>query len=370
MGVLPRVVVDARMLGEHGHGIANYVSDLAFGLAELRGSVKLPYDLIFLVAKKKNVATQLANFPTFETTYPFLHPLENWEIPETLTRLRADLYHSTSFSSLPFCPCPYIQTIHDLNHLTYGSIGKKLYYLFWLRRFANNARKIVTVSEFSRQEIAKWFSLSEGQIAVAENAIRVPMLERIAGPSEALIRAAGLRHGKYFFALSSMKRHKNLAFLVRAYEAYRREAGPNEVWPLVLPVPEGSFRNEGVLCLGAFSNEEAMSFLKHAGAFLFPSLYEGFGRPPLEAVALGVPVIVSEIPPLREGLSGVLEGERLFLSPNNIKAWQEALLKAAHGEMARPGAETKVWISSRYSARGLAEKMDVVYRSTIRKFTG
>src|SRR3989344_5275949 len=136
MGILPRVVVDARMVGKHGHGIANYVIDLAYGLSELRGEGKLSYDLIFLVAGKGNRLVQLANFPPFTTDYGFLHPLENWEIPQILTRLRADLYHSPSFASLPFSPCPYIQTIHHLTHFRFGGLSTRLYYATLLKRFA------------------------------------------------------------------------------------------------------------------------------------------------------------------------------------------------------------------------------------------
>lgn len=367
MGVLPRVVVDARMVGGVGHGIAHYVMDLALGLAELREAKKLTYDVVFLVHEKRRKQTNLGNFPTFHVNSPFLDMRENFEIAEVLTRLRADLYHSPSFSSPLFCPCPTIQTVHDLNHLHFGSLATKLYYHLLLKRFAQRSRHLITISDFSRQEIAAWLDIPEEQISIVKNAIRPDLLAKSAAGSVGLLREHALEDKQYFFTLASARKHKNLKRLLRAYRYYRREAGA-KAWPLVLPIPHGRSLGDGVLALGPLDTANAMMLLKHSGAFFFPSLYEGFGRPPLEAACMGVPLIVSAIPSHREGLAGVPEDEYTLIAPKNVMGWRDAMLAAARGELKAPGAAAKQWIAENHSVQRMASQMNEIYVRNIRRF--
>lgn len=367
MGVLPRVVIDARMVGGVGHGIAHYVQDLALGLAKLRENRRLAYDVIFLVDENRRKQVSLANFGTFDVSAPFLDPRENLEIAETLTSLRADLYHSPSFSSPLFCPCPTVQTIHDLNHLHFGSIATKLYYHWMLKPFARKARHLMTVSEFSRREIAAWLKISEDDITVVKNAIRPEMLSKASSGSVGLLREHEIREKQYLFTLASGKSHKNLRTLVRAYKNYRERMGA-KAWPLVLPTSGKQKPMSGLLELGPLDTPNAMMLLKNAGAFFFPSLYEGFGRPPLEAACLGVPVVASAIAPHEEGLAGVAKSEYRLISPTDASAWVEAMVDATEGRLSAPGEAAKKWITENHSISHLAETMDAIYVSNIRRF--
>lgn len=368
MGYLPRVVVDARMVGGVGHGIAHYVIDLAYGLARLREQRKLGYDVIFLVDEKRNRQALLANFPTFAVHAPFLDPRENLEIPEVLTRLRADLFHTPSFSSPYFCPCPAIQTIHDLNHLHYGSLFHGIYYRLFLKRFARAARLVLTVSQFSRFEIAEWLDREEDSIEVVENAIRPELLDSAAKGSEGLLHEHRLQKGQYHFCLASLKKHKNLRTLLAAYAAFRKNVGAEKAWPLVLSLSPEKVRAPGVIALGPLDTANAMMLLKHSGALYIPSEYEGFGRTPLEALAMGVPIVASRIAPHIEGLAALPQQGVRFVDPQNTPAWSEALAASQLAGNERPGQATRAAILERYSVFKLAETMDQVYLKSIRRF--
>lgn len=196
----PRIVVDARFVGPVPHGFARYVSRMAEGLAHLREGGSLPYELIFLRGRATPPEV-LREFGSVEVGARFLSPLEWVEIPAILRKLGAALYHSPTFSSLPRSPCPHVVTIHDLNHLTYGSWKERLYYEKLLRRFSHGARAVMTVSEFSRVEIARWLGLPETQIAVVRNALEprflYPVSDQVADP---VLARLGLQAGVSFFA--------------------------------------------------------------------------------------------------------------------------------------------------------------------------
>src|SRR5689334_15606368 len=110
---LPKVVIDARMVGPIPHGIARYVTELAKGLKKLNDTVPLPYHPVFLTHGSE-AGPEIQSFETLSTQISFLNWREIIEIPVLLKKVRAGAYHSPSFSSLWSCPCPSVITVHDL----------------------------------------------------------------------------------------------------------------------------------------------------------------------------------------------------------------------------------------------------------------
>jgi hypothetical protein len=148
------LVIDGRMLREQGHGIALYLSDLLSGICESK-TLFLTYRITVLTPAGSGpwihhyIPEQVAKW---ETDTSFLSPQEIWQIPLLLKKIQADLYFSPSFSSLLHYPCPHIQTVHDLNHLHYGSLFQKIYYRFLLAPSLHKARAIITVSNFHKKK--------------------------------------------------------------------------------------------------------------------------------------------------------------------------------------------------------------------------
>lgn len=366
---LPRVLIDARMVGEVPHGIARYVAGIAEGLRSLG---ELPYEPVFLVST--GVATGLFSpFRTVVSKVPFLHPLEGIGLHHVLFQERAALFHSTSFSSLPFAGfgavCPWVQTVHDLNHLRFGGFLKRAYYGLILRPFFARASALLTVSDFSRNEIASWAGIPPNRIEVTWNPLFRP-----AESDPAFFMRAGLREGLYFACVSSAKPHKNIPFLLRAYSEYRSAAESQAVVPIPLAL---SLKKEelcalsegrlppGVLALGTLSDREVSAFREGARATLFPSLYEGFGLPPLEALLSRSPLLVSRIPPHEEGLSGVEGGFLRKLDPEDLQAWKAALLEWTRSAPPKPSQVVVEGLLRRFSSRALGESLDRVYRRVL-----
>jgi glycosyltransferase involved in cell wall biosynthesis len=378
------VVIDARMVGERLHGIARYVTLLIEGLRRLRSSAdvssadvssagsgqerSLSYEPVLLVAPGMESSPLFAGFRTSTEATPFLAPSEQWRIPNSLRALGAALYHSPSFASLLWCPCPAVQTVHDLNHLRFGGWKERLYYGRVLRPFARRARALLTVSEASRAELSPWVGRTD--VEVVYNAVE-PRLggkpsPAVIGLQERLLARHGLDRGAFFLSLSNQKPHKNLPLLVAAHARYRAQGGR---WPLVLSVPD-THAGPGVLALGGLAEDEAEALLRSAGALVFPSLYEGFGLPPVEAAAVGTRVVLSDIAAHREALAPVADhGDPLWVPALDREGWVKALARveaeaaARLQERTRKSAEGAVQtLSERYSVLRLGAAMDRVYR--------
>ncbi|MGZ3727996.1 MAG: glycosyltransferase family 4 protein [Bdellovibrionota bacterium] len=347
----PRIVVDARMAGPVGHGIGLYVQQMAIGLSRLN----LPYEVFYLLAPDAPADSPLRSLPHAVTTVPFLSKKEPFRLAPEIRQFAPALYHSPSFSSLLRYPCPHIQTVHDLNHLQFGSRAQKLYYRFVLLRSLSGASRVLSVSETSALELREWM-LHHGvdqMVEVAPNAIEPFPVEN----DSAVLRRFGLETGNYFFALSNPKPHKNLPLLERAYLRARSKRS----MPLLALSIHGRSEN-GVVRTGPLAGAEVGALLRNAKTFYFPSLYEGFGRPPLEAALAGTVPVVSSLSVHREVLAGVSEAQ--FLDPAAESRWEESFLRQANCSD-RVSESSKDWIRTTWSVARLAAAMDHAYRECL-----
>jgi glycosyltransferase involved in cell wall biosynthesis len=373
-----RVVIDARMVRGTPHGFARYVTAIAAGLQRVS---ELSYEPVFLVSGHatragEEPASHFRGFHTVETGARFLSPVELIEIPILLRRLGASLYHSPTFSSLRNAPCPWIVTVHDLNHLKYGGWKEKVYYERLLKPFVKKARALATVSEFSRKELAEWSGWDAARIDVVHNAIDPAFMERV--PAERIAETAarfGLRVGQYFFCLSNPKPHKNLGRLVAAFSRYRQRDIPlapgrggaaPAYWDLALNLRAGELEaGDHVHLLGPPSDEDARALMAGAGAVVFPSEYEGFGLPPVEAACLGAPLVVSRIAPHREALGDLVQGEVLWVDPSDTEAWAVALGRATGGAVLGASIESRSALMKHFSVAAIGTHMDRIYRRVL-----
>lgn len=169
------------------------------------------------------------------------------------------------------------------------------------RRIARVAEHIVTVSEFSKGEITRYYGVAPEKISVVYNAWQ--QMQRIAPDEKIFTRVPQLRRGEYYFSMANLLKNKNFPWVLRA-----AKNKPDAVFAIA---GDGSLAQEArrlgladlpnVVYLGYVSDGEAKALMHHCKAFLFPTLYEGFGIPPLEAVACGAPrIYVSDTPCMRE----------------------------------------------------------------------
>ena len=348
---MPLLIIDGRM--PSGSSFANYVSGLAKGLSNI--APKSAYEVVFLTRPEQKIF----DFRTIECNIPFLHPKEIFKIPSILKKNKADLYHSPSFSSLLYYPCPHIITVHDLNHLQFGNFAHKIYYNILLRKALLGAKTAVSVSQFSAAEIKRW--IPRLTIECAYNPIE-KQAELSPETESKILNKFKLQKNSFFFCLSNSKPHKNLDFLKSAYQKF----STTEKTPLPLVISTQSIaQSNGIHHIGFLNNEEMACLLKNCSAFFFPSLYEGFGRPPLEAALYEKALVVSKIPPHVEALCLLPENEKLLLSPKNETEWSNAFQLAQNKKLAPVSLASKNKILDFYSAASLAKKMDGIYKNAL-----
>lgn len=212
---------------------------------------------------------------------------------------RGDWLFSPGYNAPLITGRPYVFVIHDLNHIDRidnSSVLKRIYYRLILRRLCHHARAVLTVSEFSKQRIIDWFGLDASRVFNVGN-----------GVSESF-KADGPRHELpkgYVLCVSNRRGHKNEEGLL---QAFARAALPHDL-KLVLTGDASDKLAELARSLGignrlVFSgkvSETELAALYRGALFLtFPSFYEGFGLPIVEAFACGTPVITSNLTSMPE----------------------------------------------------------------------
>jgi glycosyltransferase involved in cell wall biosynthesis len=248
-------------------------------------------------------------------------PLDSWFLARTLRELgHGDLFFSPGYNTPLSCPSPFVFTIHDLSHIYCPEASSpliRLYYATVMKRACRRAATILTVSEFTRKQTIDWSGLSPEKVL------------NVGCGVDPTYHPKGDSYGlpfPYFLSVSNRRRHKNEFRLVEAFvmanlDPRIRLVFTGEPIPDLVRRIETHHLRSRVDFVGAVPEAKLPSLYRGAEALIFPSLYEGFGLPVLEAMACGTPVVTSNVTAMPE----VAGDAALLVDPTSVEQIAEAM---------------------------------------------
>ncbi|MFA9219788.1 MAG: glycosyltransferase family 4 protein [Sediminibacterium sp.] len=263
----------------------------------------------------------------------------DYSVPFVLKKIKADIFVSPDAHASRRCPVPQLTVIHDINFVHYPEFMPKKYANYWNSRtadFVKLSTRLATVSEFSRADISKTFNVSETAIDVLCNGIDhtfVPVEEH----KKEVIRDRFSQGKKYFLFVGALHPRKNIHRVVEAFNAAVEQGvesslviAGNKFWnypELDSALAKINYRTN-IRFLGHVHTADLPVLMSAAEGLIFPSLYEGFGIPLIEAEACGVPVVASKGTVMEE----VSNGSAFFVNPTVVSEIAEAIVKIEQGQ--------------------------------------
>ena len=266
---------------------------------------------------------------------------EHWGLARAARRAKVDLYHSPHYTLPLPIHCPAIVTVHDLIHVRFARFfpaGAGIYARTIAGAAVRKARLVLVDSSHVRDDVQEILGVSSDRVRVVPLGISREFTRRSAEETERFLRER-LLPSAYFLYVGARKKHKNLALLIDALG----KLPPSERLPLVLSGPAWTMahplaqraQRTGVLsCIhfaGALHDDDLALLYSGAALYLQPSLDEGFGLPPLEAMACGTPVLSSPAGALRETLGDAA----VLLPPSEPEVWAEAMTELLQNSLRR-----------------------------------
>ncbi len=293
-------------------------------------------------------------------------------LPMQMQKHQIDLFHSPHYVLPVARPCRAVVTIHDLIHLFYPpSKAAAAYARAMMTAATRSASRVITVSRSSRDDIVRVLRVDPEKVVVIYNAVDESFRPLDRGRAkEAVAREIDV-DGDYILCVSNSLPHKNLARLIRAFGKLRSRGFEGR---LVLAGMEPAGAPELIRTVDRLGLGDAVLFpgfvpipflpILYNGARLtvFPSLYEGFGLPPLESMACGIPAVVSDTPAISE----VVGDAALRVDPKSVDAIEEGIVRLLDdGDLYRSYVERGIERTGAFSWAEAAERTLRVYREVI-----
>jgi len=361
-----------------GSGISTYLMGL---IRIYKKKHVLNKNLNYLVREYTRV---ISNAPEFLNQYRFQSNIyslnEQIFYPSILNS--KDVLHVPHYNAPLRFPGKLVVTVHDLCHLVmkdfFKGPAKRFYANIFMGQVLKKASWIITPSHFTKGEIIKHFSIDPKKITVIHNGLDPHFYPRTIKEQKTAQKANGFPKS-YLLYVGNVKRHKNITRLIQGY--YRTWKKKSDLPKLYIvgqsdqgydPYNEATsdydevppdFEKQ-VIFKGYISYEDLPALYSGADAFVFPSLYEGFGLPPLEAMACGTPVIASN----NSSLPEVLGNNVLFVDPYDINNITSSILKICqNAELVERCIKNGLKHVKQYSWEKSAEKHIEIYHSLASK---
>lgn len=307
------IVVNCRFLTQPVTGVQRFAEQILTELVPLRD------DLVLVAPPGELRRAEIGGALVQQIGTRGGHVWEQLELPRYLRAHGRPLLLSLT-NSAPMLYRPQIATVHDISFERFPetySRGYRWFYGTMTPRVLRRARTVITVSEFSRAEIGTRHPSAAGRLRVVPNAVDSRFSQAVHAE----------QRPPYFLVVASRSPHKNLPRLVDAFRTHVVSTGSGTRLLLIggagaaFAGGEELHADESVVALGRVDDDRLIELYAGARGFLFPSLYEGFGIPPLEAQATGTPVASSDRPAMRE----VLGDSALWFDPESIASIADAI---------------------------------------------
>lgn len=374
------MVFDAHALSPHRSGIGEYSGHLIRAiLEECRAQVALHLYVpsgIHPVHSGDDVARLTADVRDGD----FFRASHQWRLPWLLRGGRYDLLHTPDFLVPWSTPVPVISTVHDIIPIVHPeflarSLKVRLLPLFraWARHAVRSSAAVLTVSARSRNDLVRLLGANPARITVIPAA---PTLEPTGAELSADL-AALLPARKYFLYVGRSDPYKGLAHLLRAFARARRDHGLAGLRLAVAGKRDARYDSSAlvdelglaghVIFLDYVDAATLSALHAHALAYVHPSLYEGFGVPPLDAMRHGTPVVCSD----RSALPEVAGDAALYVDPEHVGNFSNALREIAENATLRRDLVRKGFLNvRRFSWNQTAKDTVSVYMRVAARFAG
>ena len=358
-----RIGIDARLHHYTQGGIARYARRLIWALARIDSTDQF---VVLQSRHETDPIVEQANFRRYAAWTPPHHRLEQLSLPLELTRLGLDLLHSVDFIPPFRRRCRAVITVHDLAFLLYPHLVTKESQRYYrqIRRAVASAEGIIAVSEATRQDMQRLLGVPPERVEVIHHAPDghfQPLEDKTQVVQ--FCEQRGLPLG-FLLWVGVIEPRKNLVTLLKALALLKPHwpdgepalvlAGrPGWLYQDTLQLIDQLRLSQNVILFEPNSTSDLLMLYNSATIFVFPSLYEGFGFPPLEAMSCGTPVISSNTPSLAE-----VQGEAaLYVDPLDEEAWAKTIQRLWNDAPLR----------EELSRRGLARASQFTWRSTAEK---
>ena len=305
-----RIGIDARKL--HDFGIGTYIRNLLRQLARLDRETEF---VVFCRPGDREALTSLGeNFRPVPERSANYSVAEQLSIPLALRREGITLFHAPHYVLPPLVRCRSVVTIHDCIHLMFPQYLPSRLALQYARTSialaARRAARVMTVSESSKRDILRFVDVKPEKIDVIYNAYDERFTIEPREEDVVRVRERYQLHDEFVLYAGNVKPHKNLERLIDAFDLVRKR-GLDHLKLVMIGDDISKYTalrravhqhqlHKYVRFLGYLPEETLAVMYRLAGVFVFPSLYEGFGLPPLEAMASGTPVVTSNVSSLPE----------------------------------------------------------------------
>jgi glycosyltransferase involved in cell wall biosynthesis len=366
------IAIDARRIRDFG--IGTYIRSLVHALAQVDRRNR--YTIVSGPADVRTIAGLPESFNTAVYSRSDQSALDHLAFPLFLRALRPDLVH-IPLNRVPLLMMgPYVVTVHDLTNLFFeenvGSVRMQLR-RFRFRRGLARARRVIAVSDSTKRDVETAMGIPSERIRRVYNAPDPGFFNRASNPGseqERILERYQIQY-PYLLYAGNIRRHKNIPRLVEAFAVVREQLSSHPAYknlrlviigdtisqfPAVRHAVIKSRVENVVRFLGFVPFDTLRCFYESAAAFVFPSRYEGFGLPPLEAMACGAPVVVSNVSSLPE----VVGDAAVQVNPENVfdiaRGIKEVLLdEELRATLIRRGREQAARFSWNWTARQVLE---------------